>query len=625
MKRCYGRWTAIGCLVSGLAMAAPGETNVQDIVVSATRIATPLQEVASSVTVIDRQILEGHQSETVADVLRTAIPGLDINQAGGPAGSGSVYLRGSKTEHVLVLLDGVEINDPITPGRAFEWALLSVADIEQIEVLRGPQSTLYGSDAIGGVINIVTRKGSGEPQVTLMAEGGSYGSFTESADVRGGTDKVNYSAGIRHFETDGISAADEDAGNTEKDGYENTTLSSQLGWTPTSDHSLDLMVRYTDVSMEYDDFYSGVPVDANSVGDTKNLLARAQFGLKTFDEQWNQKIGFSWVDYDRNDDTEISKSVFNSQSHQIDWQNDLTWVDWNTLTFGADYQEESGESTYESDLWTETFNQKSARMTGVYLQDVIKPVPAFQTALGVRFDDHNQAGSEVTYRVAPLVTLAGSGTRLKGSVGTGFKAPSLFQLYSIYGSRQLEPETSLGWDAGVEQDLVDGRMTLGVTYFENSWKNMIDYDYATFSYANIAEASARGVENFVVFRPTQHLDVRTAYTYTDTKNETTGESLLRRPRNKAGVDVTYSGIPSLRLTAGLQYVGVRKDQDFATWPASQVNLDDYTLLNLAAAYDLTKHWEIFGRVNNVFDTEYQEVLGYGTMGLAAYGGVRTTF
>lgn len=624
MKRCYGWWTVMGCLGSVLAMAAPEATNVEDIVVSATRIATPLREVASSVTVIDRKAIEDHQAETVPELLRTAIPGLDINQAGGPAGSVSVLLRGSKTEQVLVLLDGVEINDPITPGRAFEWALLSVADIEQIEVLRGPQSTLYGSDAIGGVINIVTRKGAGDPQVSLMTEGGSYGSFTESADARGGTDQVNYSAGIRHFETDGISAADEDAGNTEKDGYKNTTVSTRLGWTPTPDHSLDFMVRHTDTRLEYDDFLTA-PVDANDVGNSENLMARTQFGLATFDDQWKQKIGVSWVKYDRDDRTETSKSVFDSESRQVDWQNDLTWVDWNTVTFGADYQEETGESTYESDFWTETFDQKSARMTGVYLQDVIKPDPIFQTAMGVRYDDHNQAGSEVTYRVAPLVTLAKSGTRLKGSLGTGFKAPSLFQLYSIYGSRQLEPETSVGWDAGVEQDLVDKRMTLGVTYFENYWKNMIDYDFATSGYNNISEAMSRGIENFVVFRPNEQVDIRAAYTYTETENETTGDPLLRRPRNKAGVDVTYSGIRDLRVTTSFQYVGVRKDQDFATWPTSQVNLDDYTLLNLAAAYTLNEHWEIFGRVNNLFDTEYQEVLGYGTMGVAAYGGVRATF
>jgi vitamin B12 transporter len=625
MKRCYGGWTVIGCLVSGLALAAQEETNVQDIVVSATRIATPIHEVASSITVIDRQAIEDHQSQTVPELLRTAIPGLDVNQAGGPAGSVSISLRGSKPEQVLVLLDGVEINDPITPGRAFEWAQLSVADIEQVEVLRGPQSTLYGSDAIGGVINIITRKGSGEPQVSLMAEGGSYGSFTESADVRGGTERVNYSAGIQHYETDGISAADEDNGNPEKDGYENSTLSTRLGWTPTPDHALDFIVRYSEVTQEYDDFYSGVPVDANSEGESENLIARTQFGLKTFDDQWNQKIGFSWVEYDRDDRTEISQSEFDSESQQIDWQNDLSFVEWNTITFGVDYQKESGSSTYESDLWTETFNEENASMVGVYLQDVIKPTASFLTALGVRYDDHDQAGSEVTYRVAPLVTLASSGTRLKGSLGTGFKAPSLFQLYSVYGSPDLEPETSVGWDAGVEQDLVDGRMTVGVTYFENQWENMIDYDYATYTYGNIAEAMSRGVENFMVFRPNGQTDIRAAYTYTDTENEATGESLLRRPRNKAGLDVTYSGIPDWRITAGLQYVGVRKDQDFATTPASPVDLDDYTLLNLSAAYDLNEHWEIFGRVNNLFDTEYQEVLGYGTMGVAAYGGVRATF
>ena len=168
-------------------------------------------------------------------------------------------------------------------------------------------------------------------------------------------------------------------------------------------------------------------------------------------------------------------------------------------------------------------------------------------------------------------------------------------------------------------------MTLGVTYFENHWDNLIDYDYFTYSYANIAEALSRGVENFVAYRPADVWEIRAAYTYTETEDETTGESLLRRPRNKAALDLTYSGSPDLRLTGGLQYVGTRKDQDFASWPSTRVDLDDYTLVNLAASYDLTRQWRIFGRVENLLDEDYQEALGYGSPGIGAYGGVQATF
>ena len=225
--------------------------------------------------------------------------------------------------------------------------------------------------------------------------------------------------------------------------------------------------------------------------------------------------------------------------------------------------------------------------------------------------------------MAPVYDIAATGTRLRGSYGTGFKAPSLFQLYSAYGSTDLNPEKSQGWDAGAEQDLMDGTLTVGASYFENRFDDMIDYDFVTSKYGNVSKAEARGVETFVTAKPVKDLSVRASYTYTDTQDKTTHAELLRRPRNKAALDTTYAFTRKFRGTFGLIYVGERQDEDFSAF--KNITLAGYTLVNLYASYDVYQNVTLFARVENLFDEHYEEVLGYGTPGRAGYGGVKVTF
>ncbi len=612
------------------------EEKTEEIVVTATRIETPSREVGSSVTVITNQQIEERQNTTVLEVLRT-VPALDVVQSGGPGGQTSVFIRGAKSEHTLVLIDGIEMNDPMEPGRSYDLANLTTDNIERIEIIRGPQSTLYGSDAIGGVINIITKRGKGKPSGFVSAEGGSFNTFREKAGVSGDNKWANYSLGISRWDTDGISAANEKDGNHEKDDYENTSISTKLGVTPAENFNADFVLRYINAKADIDNYGGVGGDDPNNTADLEQLFFRTQARLSLFNDLWEQKLGFSLTDLDRDyrnysdadHPADLSRDSYDGQTLKFDWQHNLYLHETNTLTLGVENEKEKGESDYYSESawgpYTSTFKKKTARTTGYYLQDQVKLWDSWFTTLGVRLDDHSRFGSETTYRIASAYLVRQTGTKLKGTYGTGFKAPTLYQLYSQYGDKNLDPEESTGWDIGVEQSLFDKKLILGATYFSNEFDELIEFESGTSKYINVAKAEARGVEVFASARPIDDLTLRASYTYTDTEDKATGKDLLRRAKNKLGFDVNYRFIGKGNVNLGLVYVGKRDDNDYSTWPAKRVELNDYVLVNLAASYDITKNIQIFGRAENLLDEDYEEVKGFGTPGISAYAGIKLSF
>jgi vitamin B12 transporter len=618
------QWMALAgmMMAGGMATAATNGSVAaqQTIVVTATRVATPLASVGSSITVLEGKQLESGQNRTLVEALRS-VPGVDVVRNGGLGSRVAVHLRGTQSDQVLVLVDGVELNDPSGTGRGADLSQLPVENIERIEILRGPQSTLYGADAIGGVINVITRKGAGPLAGDVTAEGGSFGTFSETATMRGGSDRFNYSVGASRQDAEGISSASSRNGNTEKDGYGRTELSSRLGWTPADEFEANAIVRWNRSNYDYDSFLNGAPVDSDDHAEAEQVLLYGEGKLRLFDGVWAQRLGGSWVDHDRDDFSDMADSSFDSLLKKAEWQNDVRIGGANTVTAGLEWEEESSESVYEAPGRADRFDRQTVRNKALYLQDAAK-VGSLSATAGVRVDDHDVFGSETTWRVAPVYEIAPTGTRVKGSYGTGFKAPSLFQLYSIYGSPELGPEKSRGWDAGVEQDLGE-RVTMGLMYFMNELEDMIDYDFAASKYGNVAEAETKGVESYVTARPLDDLTVRASYTYMDTLDKTTGNQLRQRPRNKGSVDVTYAFTAKLRGTAGVTMVGEREDLNFASY--QDETLDAYTLVNLYAAYDVRKQVTLFGRIENLFDEEYEQVIGYGTAGRAGYGGVKVTF
>ena len=618
--------------------SAEGE-KTQEVVVTATRLETPTREVGSSITVITSEQIEKMQKTSVVDVLKTA-PALDINQSGGPGAAASILIRGAKSEHTLVMIDGIEANDPITPGRTFNFAHLSVDNIERIEILRGPQSTLYGSDAIGGVINIITKRGKGAPNGFASLEGGSYGSFRGAAGGGGGNEWIQYNMGFSHSKTDGISAASERDGNVERDAYKNSTVYGTMGLKPTDYFDLDFSLRYIDADTN-GDIGAGVGSDdPNYRTLSHQLLFRTQGRLFLFDDLWEQTVGFSFTDHDQNtnndyDDTDpetpdsFLRSSYKGRIFKFDWQNNFYIHDTNIATFGIETEEDQGESSYYEETiygpYINDFENKTARTTAYYLQDQIKLWNAWFTTVGVRFDDHDRFGTETTYRIATAYLVHQTGTKIKGSYGTGFKAPTLLQLYSYWGNENLGPEESTGWDFGLEQSLYGNRASVGATWFYNEIENLIQFDSS--GYNNVGRAVIKGAELYASARPAGNLDVRFSYTYTNGKDLDTAEKLIRRADNKFGFNLDYGFMEKGNIHLEIVYIGERDDLVFDpfTYESVLVRLEGYTLVNPAVSYQITDAVQMFFRVDNLFNRDYEAISGYGTVGISAYGGLRFNF
>jgi vitamin B12 transporter len=605
---------------------------LEPIIVTATKLDTPAREVASSVSVVGRQDLENKQAHTVLDALRD-IPALDVVRSGGIGQQTSVFLRGANSAHTLVLIDGIEVNDPSTSTRFFDFSFLSTDNIERIEILRGPGSTLYGSDALGGVINIITKRGKGKPTASFSLEGGSYETHQEKFDFSGGTEFINYSLSASFLESDGISSASTKDGNHERDGYDRTAVASRIGLTPAEFLDIDFIFRYTDSESELDDFVGPGADDPNNTLDTESIFFRSQAAITLFENLWEQKIGFSLTDYDRKnidnpdpvDPLDATNSQFKSRLHKVDWQHNFNLHPTNILTFGLEYEKEKAEFTTAFS----SLDEKSAETTGYYLQDQIKLWNSFFTTLGLRVDDHNRFGSRLTYRITSAYVLDQSGTKIKASYGTAFKAPSLSQLFEesafAVANPDLDPEKSRGWDVGIEQSFLEEKLILSATYFENHFEDLIvgvpvdpNDIFGPFQNVNLDEAQTKGVELTATVRPFEGLILKGNYTYTDTEDRETGEQLLRRPRHKYNLGMNYRFLAKGNIHLDVLYVGERDD-------VGGIKLDAYTTINLAAYYDLTKYLRVFGRVDNLFDEEYEEVSGFGTPGIAGTIGGRITF
>ncbi|MCK6439541.1 MAG: TonB-dependent receptor [Planctomycetes bacterium] len=613
----------------------PIEKAAERIVITPNRYATPASELGSSLTIIDERDIREKQHTDVVDVLRSA-PGIDIARNGGTGAQTSVFLRGANSEHTMLLIDGIEANDPMSPSRSFDFGNLTTDNIGRIEILRGPQSTLYGSDAMGGVINIITKRGKGKPSFLAAIEAGSYETITERASVSGGEDWYDYAASVSRFDMQGFSAADEDFDNIEDDGLQRTSGSVRLGLHPLHNLDVDVTARYIDSKNEIDNEGGPGGDDPNFTSDARQLFLRGQGELSLLQDRWMQRLGVSYTDHERNlrngfdDDhpADMSVSSFDGDLVKADWQHNVTYGG-HIFTLGVEYQEENGRSEFHSESgfgpFTSNFDDKKAKVTGVYGQAHLNPWDKLFTTVGLRMDDHDRFGSHVTWRAAATYEFE-TKTRLRASVGTGFKAPSLFQLYSSFGNEDLDAEENLAWDIGIEQEFAWRELVLGLTYFDNDYSELITFDNATLAFGNINGATTQGVEFSASAVLMEGLRASLNYTFLDTEDESTGEALLRRAENRVNVNFNYTFMEKCaNVNLEVRYTSERDDNDFSTFPATRVELDAHTLVNLAGSYQIADFIRIFGRLENLTDEDYADVFGFATPGLSFYGGLEASF
>jgi vitamin B12 transporter len=609
------------------------EAEPERIVVSATRIETPVNEIGSSVTLISAEEIERNQWRTLPDLLQT-VPGLNIVQTGGPGGKTSVFMRGSNSNHTKVIIDGIDANDPSQDG-VFDFGQVLTSDIERVEVLRGPQSSLYGSDAIGGVVNIVTKKGEGPPQFTGRLEGGSFGTFNQSASVRGSVSRFNYSFNVAHFLADDTPVTPLDllpAGRKRiNDSYENTTVSTKLGVDLTDTFGIDLVGRYTDSTLFFtgDDFsvFPSVPAASQSEQNARQLFARGEAHLALFDGGFKNRIGVGYTNYRTTiqaPDTGFGlppENINHGDRIKFDWQGNIELGKGSALILGVEDQE---DRLLDSPISAENDNVAGF----AELQSEI--APGLFAAVSGRYDDNDRFGGKTTWRIAPAYLVPNLGTKLKASYGTGFKAPSLTQLFvsfpafNFFANPNLQPEESEGYDFGFEQPLAGDRVRFGATYFHNDIKNLINANATFTSLENVGQATTEGMETFVFVAVTDRFKLRGDYTYTNAVDDTTGLELLRRPKHKASLTASWLPIDRLSFSATLLYVGSQVDGN-RSFSIQRLDTDPYFVVNLAAEYSVNKGVTLFARIDNLLDRRYESPTGFQRPGFGVFGGVRLSW
>lgn len=614
----------------GTGQSAPGASpatavrRAEPVVVTATRSEEPLEQTGASVTVVPEEAMRVQEYRGVEEVLRT-IPGIQVETSGSPGKLSTVRIRGANATQVQVLIDGVRVKS-LTSGD-FDFADLTLDNIERIEVLRGPQSTLYGADAIGGVIHIITKRGQGPPSGFVDFEAGNYETFRERAGVSGSTGPWSYSLGVSRLDF---------GGQFDNDEHDVTSVNVQLGYALPNRGELSLTGRFQDG-------HRGIPFatvfpdfDPNRNQDDQLWLLSLEW-RQPWTSMWEQKLRVSAVDEtlafeDAADPAHPfgSRSDISSRRFEAEWYHFITPAPWNTLTLGAEYRNEVGEVRGS---FKETIDSWA-----LVLQDQLRLFDRLYLTGGVRYDGNSVFEDKATARVALSYLLKATDTRFKASWGQGFRAPTFNELFfpafapcPSFGNPNLKPEESDSWDGGVEQHLWERRVRLGATYFRNDFKNLIQSTLTDpvnfcFQARNVGKARSEGVEVEASVIPVDGLVVAVAYTYTDSEDRTTGDPLRRIAANSLAVTATWEPLPGLTLSGEVQVMSSQFEAP------GQPRNPGYTVVNAAAAYRLPiKRWGFLSnvtlhvRATNLFNENYSEVAGFPALGTHVVAGLRATF
>ena len=606
-------------IVCFAALASAGALQAQEpthnalddtLVVYGVRLDQAATEVGSSVSVLTADDIDALGSNFLLDAIAT-LPGVTINQNGSFGGAATVRIRGASSAQTLVIIDGVVVNDPTSPGGGFDFARIDPANIDRVEVLKGPQSTLWGTDAIGGVVNIVTKRPEEGLSGNVFAQTGSYNSFRGGAKFEGAGDRFDFRLAATGVTTDGISKADEVNGNTEKDGHESNTVSAKGGVRIAGDARLQASLLWTDAESEFDSFSfgdQGNVADGDEVSKTEELVGNVSLHLPLFDGKLDNVLLVGYSDIDRESFSDGMPGFSSKGDRKIyRYQGTLQLNDNHRLAFGAEQEDSKA-------------NGDDTSINGLFALYELQALDSLTLTAGLRRDDHDRFDAETTGRLAVAYNPHDQLT-LRASWGEGFKAPTLFQTtFFCCGATapnpSLKPERSEAYDVGVVFRTSNARGQIGLTYFNQDIDDLITFSFGIGAYENIDRATSSGVEVDGHYRLTEWLDAAISYAYIDAKDGA-GDTLIRVPKHSG--DLLFSLNPDGRLggTVQVKYNGEEQDPNGV--------VPSWTRFDLAGHFAMSESLRLYGRIENLFDEQYQQIIGYGTPGLSGHIGARLSF
>ncbi|MBD3308308.1 TonB-dependent receptor [candidate division KSB3 bacterium] len=620
-------------LLPGLAAAQETtEVTLEPVVVTATRIEIPFEEVGKTVTVVTADQLEDEKATSLVEALQH-IPGILARQQ-RRGGLASIKIRGLDTEYTQILVNGLPVRDPSDPqGSAVEFmGDLVIEDIERIEVVRGSSSTLYGSDSVGGTINIITKKGTATPEFSASFEGGSYSTYQEVVGLRGMAGSMNYAVTGKRVDSDGLDDHDE---------YSDTSVAGRFGIDFSPETSLMFQMKYADSEADLNDspgIVDGVLIEDQDDPDDakdKTLLSGGAVFTQQISDKLDYSLKFGYVDVDRD-------LTFGPEGDEAGFGSDVTYAgntlnaevqanyslnEANLLTMGYEYESEE----FEQELGDRKDTPDATRHA-VYLQDSLFLLDdQFTIVPGVRYMDHDQVGDRIDWEVSVSYVLADSGTRLHSHVGTGFRAPSLYELFGAsvfggdlfeFGNEDLDPEESLGWDVGIEFQVFEENARLDVTYFSIEFDEIIAF--GTDGFENVDGGESKGVEVETTYFLTDAFEVRGSYTYTETE-DANGEQFFGVPEHELGVSMDYRFLERFTTNLAVTWKGEEDIPLFnsTTFTSERYTTDSYTTVDFALDYAFSDTANIWTRIENLLDEEYT-IGGYEAPGISFYGGIKIT-
>ncbi len=600
-----------------------------EIIVIATGRPSPREETGQAISVIDANTLKTSQTTSISDILRT-VPSIAIARNGSVGSQTSVFIRGGESSQTLVLIDGVRINDPSSPNAAFDFGALLTGNIDRVEVLRGPNSVIWGSQAIGGVVSVRTVEPSDSFTANALAEYGSYDTAQVRANIAGTSGIVSGSVGAGYYRTDGISSL---KAGTEKDGYTNFAANGKLKVAFSDTLNLDLRGYYNKGRVEFDDPF-GASADTFPVTHNEQFIGYVGLNAALFDDRLKNRLSYSRTDISRIGEEPGVTGSFNVNTlkgsiDRFEYHGAFDIIDAATLNFGVEHERTFASTFFPAGGGTAPDTAKT-NVTSGFGQLTLRPVNGLTLTGGIRHDDYSAYGGQTTFGANFAYTPNSGDTVFRGTYAEGFRAPTLTEALLPFGNTTLKPETAKSYDIGIEHSFLSNRVTASATWFRRNSNNTLIFSFDTFQTENVEKTRSTGVELTLALRPTDRLSVNAQYSLVSAKDLTPGDvafdaQLARRPKDNASVAVDWTSPFGLALGSTVTITGDSFNALPNIFAPNPPRLDGFILAGVRASYPVSERFELFGRVDNLFDQAYETVRGYGNLGRNAYVGVRAKF